>query len=209
MPDCRKKWFCVTCDERGVPFSAVGLVAGNISLSVYPQRFFCGTSGGRNCGSRVTMVTMENKAVEVDAAMVWLTDELQHLIGSETTRQGVLLVFNMFQHPRLNRRLAYVIVEGALETIFTDRCFPDTFHKIHARSPRVCRDRTPASAPDSKTARKWHSREQKLADDQHRSVLGWTESIQQGAYPPKMNQLQYFSTVCCLEACPNLQKTIG
>ena len=48
-----------------------------------------------------------------------LIEELEHLIGSETTRQGVMLVFNMFQHQRLNRRLAYVILEGVLETIFT------------------------------------------------------------------------------------------
>jgi len=82
-----------------------------------------------------------------------LTEELQHLIGSETTRQGVMLVFNMFQHQRLNRRLAYVILEGVLETIFTDRCFPDTFHKIHAQSPRVRHDRT-ATTHESKAARK-------------------------------------------------------
>jgi len=88
-----------------------------------------------------------------------LAEELRHLIGSETTRQGVMLVFNMFQHQRLNRRLAYIILEGVLETIFTDRCFPDTFHKIHARSPRLHRsDRstgwpaTTSTLHESKTA---------------------------------------------------------
>jgi len=68
-----------------------------------------------------------------------------------------MLVFNMFQYPRLNRRLAYVIVEGVLETIFTDRCFPETFHKIHAQSPRLRRDqqnRTTTTTQESKNARK-------------------------------------------------------
>lgn len=69
-------------------------------------------------------------------------EELQHLIGSETTRQGVMLVFNMFQNPRLNRRLAYVIFEGILETIFADNSFPETFRKLHSESPRVRVDRT-------------------------------------------------------------------
>jgi len=87
-------------------------------------------------------------------------EELEHLIGSETTRQGVMLVFNMFQQPRLNRRLAYVIAEGVLETIFTDRCFAETFRRIHAQSPRVTHHhhhhhRTAGSGAESKsTARK-------------------------------------------------------
>jgi len=88
--------------------------------------------------------------------LLLLTEELQHLIGSETTRQGVLLVFNMFQHQRLNRRLVYVILEGVLETIFTDHCFPDTFHKIHSQSPRLHRDKQnkAMNSQESKTARK-------------------------------------------------------
>ena len=94
--------------------------------------------------------------------MVECAEELEHLIGSETTRQGVMLVFNMFQQPRLNRRLAYVIAEGVLETIFTDRCFAETFRRIHAQSPRVTHHhhhhhhhRTAGSGAESKsTARK-------------------------------------------------------
>jgi len=85
--------------------------------------------------------------------LLLLIEELQHLIGSETTRQGVMLVFNMFQHQRLNRRLAYVILEGVLETIFTDRCFPDTFHRIHTQSPRLHRDKM-TSVQESKSVRK-------------------------------------------------------
>lgn len=69
------------------------------------------------------------------------TEELQHVVGNETTRQGVMLVFNMFQNPRLNRRLAYVIFEGVLETIFSENHFPETFQKLHSNSPRVRRDR--------------------------------------------------------------------
>lgn len=66
-----------------------------------------------------------------------LSDELKHLVGSETTRQGVMLVFNMFQHQRLNRRLMYVIFEGLLQTIFPDNKFFDMFRKIHSQSPRL------------------------------------------------------------------------
>ena len=65
------------------------------------------------------------------------TDELRHLIGSETTRQGVMRVFNMFQYQHLNKRLAYVILEGVLETMFPDNKFDEVFRKIHTRSSRA------------------------------------------------------------------------
>jgi len=84
------------------------------------------------------------RRIEVIANVLYLlsTEELQHLIGSETTRQGVMLVFNMFQNPRLNRRLVYVILEGILETIFSENSFPETFCKLHSKSPRVQSNRT-------------------------------------------------------------------
>ncbi|GIY68370.1 sorting nexin-13 [Caerostris extrusa] len=47
-----------------------------------------------------------------------IPDELKHVIGSETTRKGILCVFEMFQRPELNRRFSYVILEGILEILF-------------------------------------------------------------------------------------------
>ena len=66
-----------------------------------------------------------------------LSDEVRHLIGSETTRQGVLRVFSMFQQHRLNKRLLYVILEGVLQTIFPENKFSEVFSKIHGRSARA------------------------------------------------------------------------
>ena len=66
-----------------------------------------------------------------------INDELKHVLGSETTRQGCMRVFHMFQHQTLNRRLVYVILEGMLETLFPDNKFPEVFRKMHSRSPRV------------------------------------------------------------------------
>lgn len=68
---------------------------------------------------------------------LFLSEELRHLIGTETTRQGVMLVFNMFQHAKLNRRLVYVMLEGLLETIFPDNKFQETFRKLHSQSSRL------------------------------------------------------------------------
>uniref|UniRef100_A0A8C1NWG0 Sorting nexin 13 n=1 Tax=Cyprinus carpio TaxID=7962 RepID=A0A8C1NWG0_CYPCA len=68
-----------------------------------------------------------------------MPDELKHIIGAETTRKGILRVFDMFQHQPLNRRLACVFLEGYLETLFPQYKFPELFVKLHSRSPRVLR----------------------------------------------------------------------
>ncbi|XP_021323915.1 sorting nexin-13 isoform X3 [Danio rerio] len=66
-----------------------------------------------------------------------MPDELKHIIGADTTRKGILRVFEMFQHQPLNRRLVYVFLEGFLETLFPQYKFPELFEKLHSRSPRV------------------------------------------------------------------------
>lgn len=66
-----------------------------------------------------------------------MPDELKHIIGAETTRKGILRVFEMFQHQQLNRRLVYVFLEGFLETMFPQYKFPELFVKLHSRSPRI------------------------------------------------------------------------
>ena len=43
-----------------------------------------------------------------------LTDDLKHILGNETSRIGLLLLFSMFQHQVLNKRLLYVLLEGLL-----------------------------------------------------------------------------------------------
>ncbi|XP_051519395.1 sorting nexin-13-like isoform X3 [Myxocyprinus asiaticus] len=66
-----------------------------------------------------------------------MPDELKHIIGADTTRKGILRVFDMFQHQPMNRRLVYVFLEGILETLFPQYKFPELFQKLHSRSPRV------------------------------------------------------------------------
>uniref|UniRef100_A0A8C8CAJ2 Sorting nexin 13 n=1 Tax=Oncorhynchus tshawytscha TaxID=74940 RepID=A0A8C8CAJ2_ONCTS len=68
-----------------------------------------------------------------------MPDELKHIIGADTTRKGILRVFDMFQHGPMNRRLVYVLLEGFLETMFPHYKFPELFVKLHSRSPRTAR----------------------------------------------------------------------
>uniref|UniRef100_A0A8C5CKH0 Sorting nexin 13 n=1 Tax=Gadus morhua TaxID=8049 RepID=A0A8C5CKH0_GADMO len=63
-----------------------------------------------------------------------MPDELKHIIGADTTRKGILRVFDMFQHQPMNRRLVYVFLESFLETMFPQYKFPELFVKLHSRS---------------------------------------------------------------------------
>ncbi|KAG8270694.1 sorting nexin 13 [Homalodisca vitripennis] len=73
-----------------------------------------------------------------DFNVVHCVDEFKHILGSETSRRGLLAVFQLFQHPVLNRRLLYVLLEGTLSTMFAqDHPLDAIFTRLHSRSPRV------------------------------------------------------------------------
>lgn len=70
----------------------------------------------------------------------WLcpfSDDLKHIIGSETTRRGLLMVFELFQRPILNRRLLYVLLEGVLCTLFPEKDMINVFQKLHSKPKRT------------------------------------------------------------------------
>ena len=66
-----------------------------------------------------------------------LSDELRRVIGSETSRTGLLTLFDMLQHPVLNKRLSLVLLEGVLDTMFREQRLPELFARLHSRSGRV------------------------------------------------------------------------
>ncbi|XP_050827663.1 sorting nexin-13 isoform X3 [Serinus canaria] len=80
-----------------------------------------------------TRVAGKTKLLEV------MPDELKHIIGAETTRKGILRVFEMFQHSQLNKRMVYVFLERFLETLFPQNKFPELFHKLHSKSKQMQR----------------------------------------------------------------------
>lgn len=71
------------------------------------------------------------------ALLSCLSDELKHIIGSETTRRGLLRVFELFQRPVLNRRLLYVLLEGIIENLFPHTDLVTIIRKLYSVSPRV------------------------------------------------------------------------
>jgi len=66
-----------------------------------------------------------------------LSDELRRVIGSETSRAGLAMLFEMLQYPTLNKRLVIVILEGVICTVFPEQDFSSIFLKLHSRSSRI------------------------------------------------------------------------
>ncbi|XP_063308466.1 sorting nexin-13 isoform X2 [Pelobates fuscus] len=100
--------------------------------SFWPNGILAETTPRRDRSIRMrTRVAGKTKLLEI------MPDELKHIIGAETTRKGILRVFEMFQHNQLNRRLVYVFLEGFLETLFSQYKFHELFNKLHSRSERM------------------------------------------------------------------------
>ncbi|KAF4531112.1 hypothetical protein B566_EDAN011137 [Ephemera danica] len=80
---------------------------------------------------------MRSRVLAKMALLASMTDEIKRIMGTETTRRGLVLVFEMFQQTQLNRRLALVLFEGILVTLFPEHDFPNTFQKLHSLSERT------------------------------------------------------------------------
>jgi len=81
-------------------------------------------------------VRMRTRIVARMKMLAALPDELRLFIGDETSREGVSLVFEALQNPRLNRRLCYVLVERLLRNMFPGNNFDQVLTKLHSKSPR-------------------------------------------------------------------------
>jgi len=69
-----------------------------------------------------------------------LPDDLKRVIGSETSRAGLVMIFEMLQYTTLNRRLVIVLLEGVLSLLFPNHLFREMFEKLHSRSGRARND---------------------------------------------------------------------
>lgn len=75
--------------------------------------------GGRHrkAAGREDNTKLRTRMAAKIALLSLLADDLKHVVGSETTRSGLLNVLGMCQNRRLNRRLALVIFNQVLTTV--------------------------------------------------------------------------------------------
>ena len=64
-------------------------------------------------------------------------DEIRHIIGSETTRQGLLHLFELLQNETLNRRFVYIVIEALLIKLFRPNDLHLILEKLYSQSQRV------------------------------------------------------------------------
>ena len=124
---------------------------------------------------------MRTRIVARAALFSSFSDDLRRVIGSETSRSGMTMLFDMLQHPVLNKRLGIVILEGILQTLFHEQDFRTIFQKLHSRSSRV--------KDELKNSQRKYS---DLLKRNWRRLFGfWEDSSQQTLYWLYLNQLPF------------------
>nr|XP_006822119.1 PREDICTED: sorting nexin-13-like [Saccoglossus kowalevskii] len=106
-------------------------------VKVFRDSFWPNGIEAESSPERDHMTRMRTRVVAKAKLLSSMPDEMKNFIGAETTKKGVLRVFEMLQHQTLNKRLMYVCLEGMLETLFPDNKFPEVFTKLHSRSVKL------------------------------------------------------------------------
>ncbi|XP_046643877.1 sorting nexin-13-like [Daphnia pulicaria] len=84
--------------------------------------------------SRDEATKMRTRVAAKMSLLSLFSDEIKHLIGSETTREGVLRIFELLQNPILNRRLLFVIFEGVIDVLFPESNIDELFEKLYVET---------------------------------------------------------------------------
>ena len=83
------------------------------------------------------IVSGKRKPISFSNQNCSISDELRHIIGSETTRRGLLRLFELLQNETLNRRFVYIVIEALLIKLFRPNDLHLIFEKLYSQSDRV------------------------------------------------------------------------
>lgn len=91
-------------------------------------------------------IKMRTKTSAKLLLLATFSEEIKHIIGTDTTRKGLFCVYQMFQNQTFNHRLLIVIFEGLLHQLFPKNNIPLILMKLHSTSPRM-KDRRNKESP--------------------------------------------------------------
>ncbi|XP_042894783.1 sorting nexin-13 isoform X3 [Parasteatoda tepidariorum] len=111
-----------------------------ICQSIWPDGHLRNPAAERDYSTK-----MRTRIVTKMAMISAIPDELKPIIGYETSFKGAMLVFNVFQHPSLNRRLILVIFESFLKILFPHTKIPEILRKLHANSTSLANSPSPST----------------------------------------------------------------
>ncbi|XP_014290688.1 sorting nexin-13 isoform X2 [Halyomorpha halys] len=80
---------------------------------------------------------MRTRVAAKAALLSSLSDELKHILGSETSRYGIISVFSLLQCNSLNTRFAFVLLEGILSNLLGESVMTGILRRLHSKSPRI------------------------------------------------------------------------
>ncbi|GAB0088139.1 sorting nexin-13-like [Sergentomyia squamirostris] len=89
------------------------LLLTNILNSIWPDG-----RQARNTIPREDNTKLRTRMAAKIALFALLSDDLKHVVGSETTRSGLLNFFSMFQYRKLNLRLVLVLLKDVLTLLY-------------------------------------------------------------------------------------------
>lgn len=120
--------------EKVEELTSPGSIASYIrsfKMTIWPLNKVNGEPNERNHSTK--MVT---RIVAKSCLISLVSDDLKHIIGSETSKRGILRVFAMFQNEILNRRLVIVLLESLLMELFPENKMKEIIVKLHSSSNR-------------------------------------------------------------------------
>lgn len=118
-------------------------------LNILKQSFWPGGRQATNRPKRDQDMKYRTQVAAKYLILCSLPDELKRIIGAETTRQGLMLVYETFQHETLNRRLVLVLIESLLNELFPTGHLDQVFQRLHKGSLRSSRHQRRASINDT------------------------------------------------------------
>lgn len=90
-------------------------------------------------GERDSATKARTRVAAKVALLAACSDDLKHIVGSDTARRGLLTMFDLFQTQEINRRLLFVLLESILINLFPDYKIQDLFKRVYTTSPRAAK----------------------------------------------------------------------
>jgi hypothetical protein len=90
----------------------------------------------------------ENSRIEAKARLIIsIPNDFKRIVGGQNCRQGTLRVFEMLQHPVLNKRLLYALLEVRVEVCVDLRSCVNRQFQRRVDSKRACHFKEELCAP--------------------------------------------------------------
>lgn len=122
----------------------------SFKMTIWPM-----TTNTNQSNERSHSTKMVTRIIAKSCLISLVSDDLKHIIGSETSKRGILRVFAMFQNEILNRRLVIVLIESLLMELFPENRMKEIIMKLHSCSNRKGENTNQNNDQQQQNQQKW------------------------------------------------------